>query len=290
MVTLRKVPRSYAGARALVTGGASGLGLELVKLLLADGADVLVGDLAATRPDSVPQGAEYVRLDVRSDDDWQRALEWVEQHWGRLDLLVNNAGIAVGGRIDATAIADWDRALSINLMGVVRGCRTFTSMFKKQHGGQIVNTSSLAGLVHAPAMATYNATKAAVVAVSETIKNELVPFGISVSVICPSFFRTNLAQSLQGSDTEMESSAVDLITKSPRSAAQVAAIAYTGMKAGKHIILTDSDGRGAYAAKRFARPLYDLGMASAAKRVAAGKSPEPAFLQALNKAAARRSS
>lgn len=290
MPTFRKAPRSYTGAHALVTGGASGLGLELVRQLSAEGARVVVGDLHEEAPAGVlPEGVEYLRLDVRSDDDWATALAWVEQTWGRLDLLVNNAGIAVGGRIDATAIADWQRALDINLMGVVRGCRTFTPMMKAQGSGHIVNTASLAGLVHAPAMAAYNATKAAVVAVSETIKNELGPHGIDVSVICPSFFRTNLASSLAGADVEMEASATKLITEAPRSATQVAALAYAGMRARKHIILTDSDGRGAYHAKRFARPIYDAGMAVAAARVASGRPPQPAFLEKMNARAARRS-
>ena len=284
----RRTAPSHAGQCVLVTGGASGLGLELVKLFVADAARVVVADLHAERPASVPDGVDYLTLDVRDDAAWADSLAWVEQHWGRLDILVNNAGIAVGGRIDTTAIADWERALSINLMGVVRGCRTFTPMMKAQRSGHIVNTASLAGLVHAPAMATYNATKAAVVAVSETLQNELEPFGIDVSVICPSFFRTNLAQSLAGADAEMEANAVELINGSPRSAADVARTAFAGIGARRHMILTDPDGRVAYGAKRFLRPVYDAAMAGAAKRVAAGKDPQPAVLTQLGQWVKRR--
>ena len=99
----RRTAPSHAGQCVLVTGGASGLGLELVKLFVADAARVVVADLHAERPASVPDGVDYLTLDVRDDAAWADALAWVEQHWGRLDILVNNAGIAVGGRIDTTA-------------------------------------------------------------------------------------------------------------------------------------------------------------------------------------------
>ncbi|MCB1239740.1 MAG: SDR family NAD(P)-dependent oxidoreductase, partial [Tetrasphaera sp.] len=131
--------------RALVTGGASGLGLALTKALLAQGDLVVVGDLAESRPESVPGDAAYLTLDVRSERDWEAARDWVDREWGRLDLLVNNAGIATGGRIDVETTEDWQRVLDINLMGVVRGCRTFTPIFKRQRDGHIVNVASLAG-------------------------------------------------------------------------------------------------------------------------------------------------
>lgn len=138
--------------RALVTGGASGLGLALTKALLAQGDLVVVGDLAESRPESVPGDAAYLTLDVRSERDWEAARDWVDREWGRLDLLVNNAGIATGGRIDVETTEDWQRVLDINLMGVVRGCRTFTPIFKRQRDGHIVNVASLAGFIHGPGM------------------------------------------------------------------------------------------------------------------------------------------
>lgn len=276
--------RSYDGARCLVTGGCSGLGLELARLLAADGAQVLVVDVHDSAPDGVlPEGVEYRRLDVRDDDGWAETLAWVELGWGGLDLLVNNAGIAVGGRIDHTSMDDWERIVSINLLGVVRGTRTFVPMMKAQGSGQIVSTASIAGLIHPPAMAAYNSVKAGVVALSETLRAELAPFGIEVSVICPAFFRTGLADSLAGSDAAMEVSARDLIDKAPRSAATVAKAAFDGMKAGRHIILTDADGEVAYRAKRFARPLYDAAMTSAGQRVAKGESPLPDLLDRLRR-------
>lgn len=280
---------SYDGARALVTGGCSGLGQALVTLLVADGARVVVGDVHEVAPDgSLPDGVDYLKLDVRRDEDWDAARNWVEAQYGGLDLLINNAGIAAGGRIDVADMDEWRRITDINLLGVVRGCRTFVPMMKEQGSGQLVNTASLAGLVHAPAMSSYNAVKAGVVAVSETLRSELAPYKISVSVICPSFFRTNLADSFQGKDVDMETSGVDLINKSPRSADQVAAVAFSGMKRGKFIILTDRDGHVAYAAKRYARPLYDRAMRYAGGQVGKGEQPMSPRLEKLQALGRRR--
>ena len=255
-------------SRILITGGASGLGLALAQIYLGRGDEVVIGDLAETPPDSVPEGAAYLRLDVRSQQDWDAALAWVKAEWGSLDLLFNNAGIATGGRIDVESMADWERVLDINLLGVVRGCQTFTPLFKSQGSGHIVNTASLAGLIHGPGMSSYNAAKAAVVALSETLGFELAPFGIKVSVICPAFFRTNLHTSFQGKDTDFETSGTKLITKAKASADEIAAIVVKGVDAGKRIILTDRMGRTAYWTKRLARPVYDRTATKGAERLA----------------------
>ena len=200
--------------RVLVTGGASGLGAALVAALAARGDRVLATDLAERAPETLPRGADYLRLDVTSDDDWRAALTRVEDAWGGLDVLVNNAGVAAGGRIDHLTLDDWRWITEINLFGVVRGCRTFTPLFKRQGSGHIVNTASAAGLIHPPTMSSYNAVKAAVVALSETLQHELAPYGVSTSVVCLSFFRTNLASSLSGSDPAVEASASRLINGS----------------------------------------------------------------------------
>jgi len=253
--------------RVLVTGGASGLGAALVAEFLRRGDRVLVTDLADDH--RAPGTGAYLRLDVTSDADWADAREWVSSRWGGLDVLVNNAGIATGGRIDVVSLAEWQGVIDINLLGVVRGCRSFVPMMKAQESGHIVNTASLAGLVHPPAMASYTAVKAGVVAISETLSYELAPWNIDVSAICPGFFRTNLASSLAGSDTAVDKVAARLIEKSPLTAAQIAAEVMKGIDARRMVIQPDAPGRRAVWTKKFARPLYDREQRRFAARIKA---------------------
>ncbi|WP_112245076.1 SDR family oxidoreductase [Kribbella monticola] len=262
-------------SRVLVTGGASGLGAALVQRFVADGHKVLCTDVAA---EVTGHGAtEYRQLNVRDADDWEAAVAWCEENWGGLDILVNNAGIATGGRIDVESLDEWDRVVDINLMGVVRGCRAFTPMFKRQRSGHFVNTASAAGLVHPPMMSSYNTVKAGVVALSETLSHELSPYGVSVSVVCPSFFRTNLADSIQGDDTEMGATARRLIEKSPRTADDIAAKVIAGVKKRQFLIIPDRPALIAWRTKRFARPLYDRQMRKIASRARErAEAPGPA--------------
>ncbi len=192
-------------ARVLVTGAAGGLGRSLVAAFEARGDDVLGTDLADAE----------LTLDITSDADWAAARDHVEQTWGGLDILVNNAGIAGGGRLDQDTIEEWQRLVDINLMGAVRGTKAFVSMFKTQRGGHIVNIASLAGLVHPAGMGSYNATKAAVVALTETTGHELAGFGVRASVVCPSYFRTGLVDHMQGSDSSVGRVIGRLVKESP---------------------------------------------------------------------------
>jgi NAD(P)-dependent dehydrogenase (short-subunit alcohol dehydrogenase family) len=251
--------------RALVTGGSSGLGLALVRRLADRGDTVLSCDL--TEPGEVPDGVTHRRLDVRSEDDWESARAWVEEEWGGLDLLVNNAGVAGGGRIELCSMDDWQWIFDINLFGVVRGTRAFTPMLKAQGSGRIVNTASLAGLVHPPGMGSYNAVKAAVVAFSETCAHELAPFGVGCTAVCPSYFRTNLMDSMRGGDTDLAATMVHLVEKSPITADDIAVAVLAGVDRGDDVVVPDEPARAAYAAKLGDRAGYDAQMRSIAARL-----------------------
>ncbi|MDD9348394.1 SDR family NAD(P)-dependent oxidoreductase [Mumia sp.] len=260
------------GDRVLVTGAASGLGLALVAQLVGRRCRVLATDVHDDVPATLSilgDAVTYQRLDVRSDDDWSRALAWVQETWHGIDLVVNNAGVAAGGGIDLTTSDGWEWITEINLLGVARGCRTFAPLLKEQRSGRLVNTASAAGLVHPPRMSEYNAVKAGVVALSETLRWELEPYGVGVSVVCPSFFRTNLADSIRSADPEASASARQLIDGSKRSAETVAAEVLRQLDAGKHLILPDRDARIAYATKRFAPWLYRAAMLRVARKAAA---------------------
>ena len=270
------------GSRVLVTGAASGLGLALVEQLADRGCSVLATDVHAQRPESLAgsalDGVVYRTLDVTSDVDWLSTHDWVLEEWGGLDGLFNNAGVAAGGRIELTEMDQWQWIVDINLLGVARGCRAFVPMMKDAHPTSgprregephavVVNTASAAGLVHPPRMSEYNAVKAGVVALSETLLHELKPYGVQVSVVCPTFFRTNLTSSLRGKDESAQEAAAKLIDRSSTTAADIAAEALRQVDQGRHIVLTDREGRLAYAAKRFLRPLYYREMAKAAIRM-----------------------
>lgn len=253
--------------RVLVTGAASGLGAALTAAFRARGDEVLATDVSADVVSTPPDQRAVVELDITSDDDWAAALALVEERWGGLDLLVNNAGVAGGGRIDVAGLDEWEWIIEINLLGVVRGCRTFTPMLKRQRSGRIVNVASLAGLVHPAGMASYNAVKAGVVALTETLGHELSPYGVGASVVCPSYFRTNLMDSLRGADEALGSVVTQLVERSPLTADDIAAAVLAGIDAGDQIILPDPAARAAYDLKLRDRAAYDAQMRHQAARL-----------------------
>ncbi|HNM96860.1 MAG TPA: SDR family NAD(P)-dependent oxidoreductase [Marmoricola sp.] len=250
--------------RALVTGGSSGLGAALVRALVARGDQVLIADLSEPA-EGVP--ADFVRLDVRSAEDWDAAREWVEQHWGGLDLLINNAGVGGGGRIDVTSLDEWQWITEINLFGVVRGVREFVSMMKAQRSGHIVNVASLAGFVHPAGMSSYNAVKAGVVALTETLGHELAQWRIKATVVCPSFFKTNLVDSMRSSDPVAGKVVGSLVERSATTADQIAAAVLAGVERGDQVIFPDPASQAAIELKRTDAASYDAVMRHQARRL-----------------------
>ena len=259
-------------SRVLVTGAASGLGAALTAAFRARGDEVLATDVSAeggfeTGPSGSSSTPGVFKLNITSDDDWAAALAHVEARWGGVDVLVNNAGVAGGGRIEVAGLDEWEWIVEINLLGVVRGCRTFVPMFKRQRSGRIVNVASLAGLVHPAGMASYNAVKAGVVALTETLGHELSPYDVGASVVCPSYFRTNLMDSLRGADEALGAVVTQLVQRSPLTADDVAAAVLAGIDAGDEIILPDPAARAAYDLKLRDRAAYDAQMRHQAARL-----------------------
>lgn len=253
--------------RVLVTGAASGLGAALVDLLRNRGDRVLATDRSVPADVEEVDAVDWLSLDVRSDDDWAAALHWVERHWGGLDMLVSNAGVGGGGRVDVCTLEEWHAITDVNLFGVVRGIRTFTPLLKEQRSGLFVNVASLAGLVHPPGMASYNATKAAVVALSETVAHELAPYGIGCAVVCPSYFRTNLTASLEGSDTDVAAKVAAMVRESSLTAEEIAAAIMEGIDAGLELIVPDEKARAAVGLKAHDRAAYAREMRRTATRM-----------------------
>ncbi len=193
--------RTYAGAVAIVTGGASGIGRALGEALARAGAEVVLADLQA---DLAGEVAEHIRaaggraspapLDVRDFAATEHLVgETVARH-GRLDYLFNNAGIGVGGEVRYYRLDDWERVFDVNLRGVVHGIQAAYPIMLKQGFGHIVNTASMAGLMPAPWTVGYAATKHAVVGLSTSLRIEAEPTGVRVSVLCPGVIRTPILE------------------------------------------------------------------------------------------------
>jgi len=242
------------GKRIFITGGACGLGRALAVRYARAGWRVCIGDLDGERcADALAAIREHsphskaLACDVTREEALQAAADWLQREWGGVDVVVNNAGVAQMGGIAETSLADWQWAVDINLLGVVRGCKVFTPLLRAQGGGQLVNIASMAGLVHMPHASAYNATKAAVVALSETLQLELEPEGIGVSVVCPAFFRTDLARNMRATTPELERMTKRLVERARIDADEIADRIFQGVVRGDPLILTHPE------AKRFWR-------------------------------------
>lgn len=192
---------SFAGKVAVVTGGASGIGLGIVKALLGAGAHVAVLDLRAdhiARAQAALAGhlphVVFLQIDVSDREAMAQAAQAVIDRFGKVDILVNNAGVGIQRSWDKVSYADWDFGLQVNLGGVINGIMTFEPLLRANpDGGHIVNTASLAGLATVPAaMVIYGTTKTAIVALSESLAPELGAAGIGMSVLCPGLVRSNI--------------------------------------------------------------------------------------------------
>ncbi len=242
--------------RVFITGGASGLGRALAERFASAGYSVCIGDVNDERGAetlAVLQAsttAHYLHCDVQQETDLQAAADWLKQHWAGVDIVVNNAGVATAGAIDSFPMEDWQWVMDINVLGVVRGCKVFTPLLREQGGGQLVNVASLAGIIHPPKMASYCATKAAVVALSETLSLELERDNIAVSVVCPAFFRTNLAESLRASDPSSTAMTQKLVNKAKVGAEEIAEKVFKGVQRRDFHILTHSDSKRFFMLKR----------------------------------------
>ena len=183
-----------------ITGGGSGIGLALGRQLAERKAKVVLADLDLQRLAQAKrllseQGlvVETIYCDVADSDSIKEAALATIDFFGKVHILVNNAGVTLTGKPGQIPLNDWRWIVDINLMGVVYGVETFVPLIQSHaEGGYIINTASMAGHLAAPAMSPYNATKYAVVGYSETIKQDLERDNIGVSVLCPAWVRTDI--------------------------------------------------------------------------------------------------
>lgn len=191
-----------AGRTAFVTGGADGIGLGIARALVNAGANVVVADIReeALERARASLGAddrvETVRLDVTDREGYARAADAAEARFGKVHMLIGNAGVGILGPLADATYADWDWGLEVNLKGVVNGLVTMLPRIKAHgEGGQIVTTSSQAALIPVINSAIYTTAKAAVLGMMEVLRGELAPDNIGVSAFCPGPVQTNIAHS-----------------------------------------------------------------------------------------------
>lgn len=186
---------------ALVTGGRGGIGCAICERFLAEGATVFAGDLsdAGSMSFSPRESATFVQLDVTSEDQVKAAMAKVEAEAGKLDVLVNAAGIEIEKTIEHTTLEEWNRCFAVNVTGMFLTCKYALPLMRKAAGGgntaSIINFGSYDGFIADPGLAAYCASKGAVHALTRAMACDHGPEGIRVNAICPGYVDTPMLQS-----------------------------------------------------------------------------------------------
>jgi 3alpha(or 20beta)-hydroxysteroid dehydrogenase len=188
------------GKVAIISGGARGMGAEHARLLAEEGAKVVIGDIldeeGKALADEIGDAARYVHLDVTQLDQWEAAVATATGEFGKLNVLVNNAGIVALGQLRKFDMAKWQKVIDVNLTGTFLGMRVAVDPMTEAGGGSIINVSSIEGLRGAPLVHPYVASKWAVRGLAKSAALELAPLNIRVNSIHPGFIRTPMTKHL----------------------------------------------------------------------------------------------
>lgn len=252
-------------AAAVVTGAGSGIGAALATELANRGGRVVCSDIdddaariTAEKINSAGGQAMSLRCDVASIDDVRRLADDAQEWFGGPPtLVINNAGVGAGGLpIGETSLEDWRWVLDVNLWGPINGCHVFAPILREagQMGG-IVNVASAAAFGAAPGMAAYNVSKAGVLSLSETLAAELSGSGVNVTVLCPTFVKTNIVQA--GRISEKSSQLADRLMRwTGFSAERVARMCLDTLDRGGLYCMPQPDARIGWGIKRFTPTVY----------------------------------
>lgn len=195
--------RNLRGKTVLVTGAGSGIGRATALAFAQRGADLMLCDLdkqgldaAVAEAHDLGEGrARGQAVDVADASQMEAFAAWVHGQVPAVDILMNNAGVAIGGGFLDTSLEDWDWILGINTKGVVHGCHYFVpKMVERGSGGHVINVASAAGYVATSELAAYSTTKFSVVGLSEALRDELAPHGIGVTAVCPGIINTPITR------------------------------------------------------------------------------------------------
>jgi NAD(P)-dependent dehydrogenase (short-subunit alcohol dehydrogenase family) len=242
--------------RCVITGAAGGLGRALAVELGRRGAHLTLSDVnlqaveetVRAAVDAGAASAKALRCDVTRLEDVEALATAAD---GPIDLVVNNAGVSSGGRVGELPMRDWRWTIEVDLFGVIHGCHVFVPLLRSQGHGHVLNVASAAGLLCAPMMGAYNVAKAGVVALSETLSAELVGTPLTVTVLCPTFFKTDIARSGRFTDEKTREKAETLVARG-KTADVIARAALASVERGELYALPMADARWGWRFKRAA--------------------------------------
>lgn len=260
----RSRSRVSYGAHAVVTGAGSGIGRAFAVELSRRGGTVICADISLERAEETVRllsGPGFaVRCDVADRSQVEDLALFAELEFGHAPtLVINNAGVGIGGKpIGAIGFDDWNWALGINLWGVVHGCETFVPQLRAAGRGGVINVASAAGFAAAPTMGPYNVGKAGVMSLSETLAAELSGSGVRVSVLCPTFVKTNVA--VDGRITERSTQLADTLMRwTGYSPERIAVTTLDAHDKGRLYVVPQFDAKVIWLLKRLSPALYTAG-------------------------------
>ncbi len=257
-----RLSQKYPEKRAFITGAGSGLGLSFARALAEDGWNLGITDINQQSLDEAVEAVKSsggnpssYKFDVSNYEEFDSAVKHFALKHGGIDIGINNAGIGCGGFFEEVSIELFRKTIEVDLMGVANGCHLFVPLMRKQGHGHILNVASAAAFVTAPRMSAYSTAKAGVVALSECLRSELSDSNIFVSILCPTYVRTNIGRDTIGAENERKYSEM-LAADSPISAEEVAQAALKSMAEEKLYIVLPNDARFLWRLKRFMPERY----------------------------------
>ncbi|MBT2269842.1 SDR family NAD(P)-dependent oxidoreductase [Rhodococcus erythropolis] len=290
MASKSRGPKLSHNARAVVTGAGSGIGRAFALELARRGGEVICADISLERAketvgliDAIGGTAHAVQCDVSIREQVEHLAIFAELEFdGPSNLVINNAGVGIGGTpVGEIGFEDWNWALGINLWGVIHGCEIFAPQLRAAGVGGFINVASAAGFAAAPLMAPYNVGKAAVMSLSETMSAELAGTGVRVTVLCPTFVKTNVA--VDGRITDQGTQlAQALMRRTGFSPERIALTTLDAYDKGRLYVVPQIDAKVIWRLKRFFPTAYTWG-GGVLNRLLPKQEPAPAVSAGLER-------